>query len=389
MIQPLLGLLILVSIVAFGDIISNLTKARIPMLAVALLTYMLLAWAGMPKDLLEIAHVERFAGVMVPILVVHMGTMLPFEKLKEQWKAVLISLGGVAGIVILCLGLGTVLFGYPSSVAAVGPLTGGLIAGIITMEGLDAAGFSTLVVITGVSLAIQGFIGMPLASNILKKRASKIKTNSGSRNESKYQSSEIEDQKGLISFIPDKYFSNIIILLFAIAGGTAAVYLEGLTRGAIDSSIFALIIGILGSYFGFFHRNILDKSNSFGITMLLLLVYVLPMMMNRVTPEMFTTMIGRIIILMVLGSVGMIAGSYSIGRLVGWKWSLSIPVASTAFYGFPGNYLLCKEVARTVGKYQKHEEAIMDELLSPMLVGGYTTITTSSIIIASVLVGTL
>ncbi len=389
MIQPLLGLLILVSIVAFGDIISNLTKARIPMLAVALLTYMLLTWAGMPKDLLEIAHVERFAGVIVPILIVHMGTMLPFEKLKKQWKAVLIGLGGVAGIVILCIGLGTFLVGYPSSVAAVGPLTGGIIAGIITMEGLDAAGFSTLVVITGVSLAIQGFIGMPLASNILKKRASKVKRSSSLLDECEEQSSEIQNKRGIISLIPDKYFSNIIILLFVITGGTAAVYLEGFTKGMIDASIFALAIGIIGSYFGFFHRKILEKSNSFGITMLLLLVYVLPMMMNRVTPEMFTTMIGRVIILMVLGSVGMIAGSFTVGRLVGWDWSLSIPVASTAFYGFPGNYLLCKEVARTVGKDKEHEKEIMNDLLSPMLVGGYSTITTSSIVIASILVGTL
>lgn len=389
--EAILGFLILVAIVAFSDIVSNVTKARVPMLAVALFTYMLLTWVGMPRDLLQVAHAKQFAALIIPMLIVHMGTLLPFKTLKEQWKAILIGLGAIAGIVLMVVGVGGYIVGYASSVAAVGPLAGGLIAGVITMQGLNATGLGSLLVITGIVLGVQGIIGMPLASNILKKHASKVKVKETPESESgqEVMSDDEEPKKGLLSIVPAKYFSNTVLLLFVIGGGTAAMYLENLTGGEISYSIFALIIGIIGAYFGFFHKKILNKSNSFGILMLLLIVFVLPVMMNRVTPSTFTELIGPAFLLIALGITGLMIGGYTVGKILGWDWTLTIPVATTALYGFPGDYLLCQEVARTAGETEEHKKAIMDETLPPMIVGGFTTVTIASIVVASYLVGTL
>ena len=388
--EPILGLLVLSAIVALGDVVSNFTRARVPMLTVAFFTYLILIWVGMPKDLLQVANAQKFAGVLVPILIVHMGTLLPFETLKKQWRAIATGLGGVVGILIMVIGVGSLVVDYPSGVAAAGPLSGGLLAGVITMQGLDGAGLSNLVVITGIVLGVQGIIGMPIASNILKRHGSKITTGSEQKMEQQLMTDGGEKQeKGLLKMVPDKYFSNTVILIFAIAGGTVAMYLENLTGGAISYSIFALIIGVVGSYFGILHKKILDKSNSFGIMMLLLIVYLLPVMMNRVTPSMFTKMIGPAVAMIILGVIGLMAGGYAVGKFIGWDWTLTIPVATTALYGFPGDYLLCEEVARSVAENEKHEKAIMNKILPPMLVGGYTTVTTASIVVASYLVGTL
>ncbi len=388
--EPILGLLVLSAIVALGDVVSNFTRARVPMLTVAFFTYLILIWVGMPKDLLQVANAQKFAGVLVPILIVHMGTLLPFETLKKQWRAIATGLGGVVGILIMVIGVGSLVVDYPSGVAAAGPLSGGLLAGVITMQGLDGAGLSNLVVITGIVLGVQGIIGMPIASNILKRHGSKVTAGSEEKMEQQLMTDGGEKQKkGLLKIVPDKYFSNTVILIFAIAGGTAAMYLENLTGGTISYSIFALIIGVVGSYFGILHKKILDKSNSFGIMMLLLIVYLLPVMMNRVTPSMFTKMIGPAVAMIILGVIGLMAGGYAVGKFIGWDWTLTIPVATTALYGFPGDYLLCEEVARSVGENEKHEKAIMNKILPPMLVGGYTTVTTASIVVASYLVGTL
>jgi energy-converting hydrogenase Eha subunit F len=49
----------------------------------------------------------------------------------------------------------------------------------------------------------------------------------------------------------------------------------------------------------------------------------------------------------------------------------------------------CEEISRSVGRTEEEREGILDEILTPMLVGGFTTVTTSSILVASVLVSTL
>lgn len=73
------------------------------------------------------------------------------------------------------------------------------------------------------------------------------------------------------------------------------------------------------------------------------------------------------------------------------KWDLNkgVPVALTALFGFPGDYIICEEVSRSVADNEKERQAIFNEILTPMLVGGFTTVTTASIVIASILVQTL
>lgn len=61
-----------------------------------------------------------------------------------------------------------------------------------------------------------------------------------------------------------------------------------------------------------------------------------------------------------------------------------MPVALTALFGFPGDYILCQEVARSHGQTEEEVESIMNELVTPMLIGGFVTVTISSVIIANV-----
>ncbi len=76
-------------------------------------------------------------------------------------------------------------------------------------------------------------------------------------------------------------------------------------------------------------------------------------------------------------------------KLVKWHPYKGMPVALTALFGFPGDYILCEEVSRSVARNEKEAKAIFDELLAPMLIGGFTTVTVASVIIAGILVQTL
>ena len=52
--------------------------------------------------------------------------------------------------------------------------------------------------------------------------------------------------------------------------------------------------------------------------------------------------------------------------------------------GDPGAYILCQEISRSVGRDEREQKAIFDELITPMLVGGFTTVMTASIVVASI-----
>ena len=66
-----------------------------------------------------------------------------------------------------------------------------------------------------------------------------------------------------------------------------------------------------------------------------------------------------------------------------------MPVGLTALFGFPADYLLCQEISRSVASDEHEEEAIMQDIYTPMLIGGFTTVTLSSVVVASILVSTL
>src|SRR5690625_5226645 len=79
-----------------------MTKARIPMLFVVLFGYLILLWTGIfPTDIIESSNLAAFAALIPAPLVVHMGTLIPFDQIKEQYKSVLIALAGNVVAIIL------------------------------------------------------------------------------------------------------------------------------------------------------------------------------------------------------------------------------------------------------------------------------------------------
>ncbi|MFY9603301.1 MAG: hypothetical protein WAR00_01410, partial [bacterium] len=61
--------------------------------------------------------------------------------------------------------------------------------------------------------------------------------------------------------------------------------------------------------------------------------------------------------------------------------------ALTALYGFPPNYILTMEAIKAVVENQEEREFLTNEMLPKMLVGGFTTVTIVSVILAGIFVG--
>ncbi|AXH99042.1 hypothetical protein DV702_04410 [Sporosarcina sp. PTS2304] len=385
--NPLIATTCIFALIAIGEWLSIISKARVPMLLTAMVGFLILGWTGVfPKDILESAQFPALGAILIGPAILHMGTMIPFALLKSQIKAVLISLGGVLFSGLLILLIVPLVFDYPTAVAGIGPISGGIIALLITTDKLTEIGLSSLVLIPALIVAFQGVMGMPLAMSFMRKYAMKIQKQMDAgtfipMNEGIEEATTEHSKK-----IGPIRSSATLQLFFVFVGAAIGVGLGTVTP--IHYSLWCLVIGIIGLKLGLFPARALEKSNSFTITMIGI-VFVVIGTMSGVTPSQAISHLPSILLILVLGTAGITIGGFLTSKLVKWDPYKGMPVALTALFGFPGDYILCDEVSRSIGRDEKEAKIIMDELLAPMLIGGFTTVTIASVFIAGILVQTL
>lgn len=390
--EPVIAAMVILGLIALGEIISIATRARIPMLFTVLLGYLILIWTGLlPKQLIIDSEFVAVGAVLgtAPI-VIHMGTLIPIESFKSQWRAVMIALIGIIIASLFIIPSITFLFDYKTAVAGTGPAAGGIIAVLTTSEGLRGVGFEALVTIPVLILALQSLFGMPLAINLLRKYAIKWRDGESFQEGTDSQVAGTIDQgskdKHDKLWLPEKYQSNLILLFILFVGGAIAVALGKLTP--VPYSLWSLAIGITFRLLGIFPPRIMEKANTFTIGMAGI-IFVIIVMLNDITFQMFVGYLAETTAIITLGLIGIIAGGYIGSKLFKWDPFKGVPVALTAMFGFPGDYIVCEEVSRSVGRNQEEEKRILDEILSPMLVGGFASVTVGSVIISSILIQTL
>ncbi|UOQ94540.1 hypothetical protein MUO14_06185 [Halobacillus shinanisalinarum] len=386
---PIFIVLILVSIIALGEVLSLSSRAKIPTLLVVIaVTFVLLQTGILPESYIEASTFVAAGGVLVPVLIVHLGTMIPLSVIKKQYKAVLVTLIGLLFSVGAMLIIISLIFDYKTAVAGAGPLTGGIIAYIVTQEGLTEAGFTSLAAIPVVVFALQNLVGMPLTSTLLSKYAVSIRDDFSDGKYTDQEDNQVEGEsktKGLL--LPDRFMqSNFFLLFLLFIGGALATWLGEIT--GINYSLWSLAIGIMGFALRIYPDKALDRSNSSGLAMVALIIVVVHSLVGITWDQVVSSLVA-VLIVIVVGTTGLVIGGMIGAKIFKWKPTKAVPIVLTALYGFPGDYLIVEEVSRSIGRNEAEQKRIMDELLAPMLIGGFTSVTVGSIVIASILIGTL
>ena len=78
--------------------------------------------------------------------------------------------------------------------------------------------------------------------------------------------------------------------------------------------------------------------------------------------------------------------SIFLGKFLGYTKEMSFAIALTALYGFPPTYILPDEASKALAENKEEYDYLMDCMLPKMLVGGFTTVTIASVIIAGIFV---
>lgn len=390
----LLALTVLCVIFAVGDFVSAKTKSIFSMLFVSSVILMVGFWVGLPTTIFEDAALMSIGGIMIAFLITHMGTLMSFKDLKEQWRTVVISIGAVAGIGIFLFLVGVPLLGKEYAVAAAPPISGGVVAAIMMGEAAKAKGLEVIAVFATLIVVVQGFFGYPVASILLGKEAKKLRenfrqnknsTNSNATTETISTTKTLGERPKLLPPLPQQLQTPYILLAKLGIVAVIGFQLAHLLNDIINPYVMCLIVGVAGRELGFLEEDILNKANAFGLAMVSLMAIIFANL-TQATPQMLGQLLFPLVGSIVLGLIGIAIASILLGKLVGYSKEMSISIGVSALFGFPGTFIIANEVANSVGETEEETEAILAEILPKMLVAGFVTVTISSVVLAGIMV---
>lgn len=389
------ALLVIAIVYAAGDFVAQKTKAVFSMLFVSGIIFMVGFWFGIPKTLFEDSAIVPVALAFIPMLMVHMGTLMKLKDLREEWKTVLIALGAIVAASAALFLIGSPLIGKEFAVPAAGPISGGVVATLIMSEAAKAKGLETVLVFLTLLLVLQNFVGLPVASVCLNREGRRLRGlfRSGEGVTEVNEGEEVveEHEKPALRIFPEtpkELQTPFILIMKALLVGWLAVLVAGLLGDVINKFVMALAFGILFYETGFLENKILTKANAEGLALFALLVPIF-MSLNKATPDMVMSLIGPIVVAFGIALVGIVAVALVSAKIFKYTWEMSLAIGVCCLFGFPATFIISNEVATALGETPEEREFVLTGILPKMLVSGFTTVTIASVFLAGFLANLL
>ncbi|HZK01223.1 MAG TPA: hypothetical protein VFC79_14485 [Tissierellaceae bacterium] len=397
--ENIVALLVVALTYYIGEFVGVKTKAWIPSVFVTAVLFLVGYWTFFPQDIVVMAGLGPPLGGLLVILlcIAHMGTTLSIKQLIDQWKVVAISLAGIAGMVALAWIIARPIVGKEYVIAGLPSLAGGIVAATIMNEAAMEAGLTTAAILAIAMYSIQGFVGYPLTSIMLKMEGKKL-LEDYSKMEKKDASMDINEDSGLVQeketrrslkFVPSppgKYVTPAFIIFKLMVTAYISNRLGAIT--GLNQAVWALILGIVLTEIGFLDKDSLNKAKSYGFLMFILMVYIFSGLKDA-TPEILGEAIVPLIVIIITGVTGLAIMSILVGKILKVNWNMAFAVSLTALYGFPPNAVITEEVCTALAKTPEEKDYLMGKMLPMMLVGGFTTVTITSVVLAGVFAGML
>ena len=380
-----------------GEVVSQLTKAWVPSVFVTACVLLVGYWTVVPAEVVTDAKLIPFGSTIgIYLLITHMGTIISIKQLCEQWKTIVVCLAGLAGMCAACWLVCIPMIGREFVVAGLPPLTGGIVAAVTMQEAAAAKGLEAAALFAIAMYCVQGFAGYPLTAlclqlegrKLLKAyRAGEVKAadkNAVADADKMEAGTSNAAEKTLIPPLPAKWNGPVMIFLKLgivafLATQLGTIAFPGI--GKISGAVWALVLGVIFTRIGLLDTNALNKANSYGIIMFALMMYVFDGL-KTATPAMLGSVIGPMLLLIVVGVAGMAIAEFIVAKILKLSFTLALANGLTALYGFPPNAIITENTCKALGQDEAEVDYLMSEMYPSMIVGGFTTVTITSVIIA-------
>ncbi|WP_020145355.1 hypothetical protein [Terracoccus sp. 273MFTsu3.1] len=417
--NPVLAFVIVMLVWTVSDLVAKRTKSLLSSLFVASIIFFVGFLTDIfPEDLLASSSLLALAGVVVGFVIVHLGTMISLDDFKKQWKTLLVGIATVIGIglALLLAGFifgpritGSAADGYAQAldfvIAGTGALSGGTISVLIVQEAALGVGLTSIAVFPVLIAALQGLIGFPLTSIILRREAARLKeeyragtlapvvaagaaaaggdsgragSGGGSAAPPVEPVPETKLPESLRTTAGTLFIVGVVVLL--------SLGINNVTDGILNTFVVALLFGIALRTTGIFKPSVLSGIDAFGLMMIAIMILVFGPLAT-VKPSDVSALAVPLLIAFVFGIVGIAGFSALVGKLLGYSVSMSVAIGLTSLYGFPGTMILSQEAAKGAGESPEEVAAIENQILPKMIVAGFSTVTITSVIVTSIIAG--
>lgn len=382
---PIIAFTLIMLIWTVSDYVSKKTKALVSSLFVASIIFLIGFKTNLfPEDLLPTSSLLPLGQTIVGMVIVHLGTLISLEEFKRQWKTFLIGLSAVVGITIMLFTIGRLLLDTNYVLSAIAAISGGTISVIIVQEQALNAGLISVAVFPVLIAALQGLIGFPLTSIILRKEAMRIRdgVRDGSITRKAVMEEEQADSKQTI--LPEAFQTTAGTLFVVGMVVILAMFLSGLTNGWLNTFVIALLLGIALRATGVLKPNVLNGIDAYGLMMLAILLIIFGPLATTSFADLVELLV-PLLIAFSLGIIGIVLFAMLAGKFLGYTYPMAIAIGLSSLYGFPGTLILSQEAAKNIGETEDEIQIIEDEILPKMVVAGFSTVTITSVFITGIL----
>ena len=267
-------------------------------------------------------------------------------------------------------------------IAGIGALSGGTISVLMVQEAALGVGLTTVAAFPVLIAALQGLIGFPLTSIILRSEAARLKDEyRAGRLETPVEAEATQTSQGMLpDFLrttPGTLFTVGVVVLLSIG-------INNVTNGVLNTFVVALIFGITLRATGVLKPSALAGIDAYGLMMLAILIMVFgPLATLR--PADLLALAWPLLLVFVFGLIGIAAFSAGVGKLLGYSVPMSIAIGLTSLYGFPGTMILSQEAAKGAGETPEEVAAIEGSILPKMVVAGFSTVTITSVVVTGII----
>lgn len=393
--NPVLAFVVVMAVWTVSDFVAKKTQSLLSSLFVASIIFLIGFLTDIfPEDLLTSSSLLALAGVVVGFIIVHLGTLISIEEFKRQWKTFVIGVSTVIGIGIALL-VAALIFGERAPggyegvasaldfvIAGTGSLSGGTISVLIIQEAALGIGLTAVAVFPVLIAALQGLVGFPLTSIILRKEAQRLK--------GEYRAGRLkvpvvaEVGKAPATKLPAPFRTTAGTLLVVGLAVLVATLINNLTDGILNTFVVALILGIALRATGVFKPAVLSGIDSFGLMMIAIMILIFGPLAT-VQPADVAALAFPLFIAFLFGVAGIALFAGLVGKLLGYSVPISIAIGLTSLYGFPGTMILSQEAAKGAGESPDEVAAIEGDILPKMIIAGFSTVTITSVVVTSVI----
>lgn len=393
--NPVLAFVVVMAVWTVSDLVAKKTRSLLSSLFVASLIFLVGFLTDVfPDDLLSSSALLGLGGVVVGFIIVHLGTLIGLDDFRRQWRTFLVGVATVVGIGVALL-VAALIFGGRAPggyegvasaldfvVAGTGSLSGGTISVLIVQEAALGYGLTAVAIFPVLIAALQGLIGFPLTSIILRREARRLKV--------AYRAGElappaaVDEDTASSTRLPAALQTTAGTLLVIGVVVLVSIGLNDLTEGVLNTFVVALLLGITLRATRVLKPSALAGIDALGLMMISILILVFAPLAGVAVSDV-ADLAFPLVLAFVFGLIGITLFAALVGRLVGYSLSMSIAIGLTCLYGFPGTMILSQEAARGAGDDPEEAAAIEAAILPKMIVAGFSTVTITSVVVTSII----